>query len=155
MMNSENKKEILKNIPSNKSEIMMTHGVGKTVFINYLLSQGEDPKLIEKFVNERSKLHELRAIEEEKTKRLSLILSVGLSSLAGLIIVFAPTSKEFVSNIFAFSFLIGSVGLAGYKRFWFKAKFIESKADSDSYNDGVFWYKVDKDKITPIEKPKI
>lgn len=84
------------------------------------------------FVSERSKVHTAYIIEQEKSKRLGLILSVILLVSAMLIVVFSPQGKEVVSYWIGAALVIFSAGAAGYKRLWAKAPHIEVEAGEES-----------------------
>ncbi len=81
------------------------------------------------FVEERSKVHTQYIIEQEKTKRLGLVLSVILLIVAMLIVLFSPEGKEIVSYWIGGALLLFSAGAAGYKRLWAKTPLIEVDAD--------------------------
>ena len=80
------------------------------------------------FVSERSKVHLAYIMEQEKSKRLGLILSVILLLSAMLIILFAPKDKEILSYWLGAALTIFSAGAAGYKRIWAKGPLVEFKA---------------------------
>ncbi|WP_448548879.1 hypothetical protein [Thalassotalea fusca] len=86
-----------------------------------------DPNL---FVSERSRVHEAYIIEQEKTKRLSLILSAVLLLAACLIFIFAPEGREQVSTWIGAALVVTAAGAAGYKRVWGKSKIISFGADN-------------------------
>ncbi|ENU5815648.1 hypothetical protein ACE34P_003248 [Vibrio fluvialis] len=86
------------------------------------------------FVSERTRVHEAYIIEQEKTKRLSLILSAVLLLAACLIFIFAPEGREQVSTWIGVALVITAAGAAGYKRVWGKSKIISFGADNGRNN---------------------
>ena len=90
-----------------------------------------DPESAKCFIEQRSQVHSTYIIEQEKTKRLYLVLSVILLICALLIMVFAPEGKEQMSYWIGGALLVFSAGAAGYKRFWAKAPMIEFDAGSE------------------------
>jgi hypothetical protein len=100
--------------------------------IGYIIRHSDDSESTKHFIQERSKVHSTYIIEQEKTKRLSLILSVILLLSALLILVFAPEGREQISYWIGGALLLFSAGAAGYKRIWAKAPLLEVDAsDSD------------------------
>jgi hypothetical protein len=91
----------------------------------------ENKKLIKQFVSERSKIHSLYILENEKTKRLTLILSAFLAISGGCILIFAPEGREVLANWIGGAFLILSAGAAGYKRLWAKTDKLSIGTESD------------------------
>lgn len=65
------------------------------------------------------------AIQREKTRRISLLISLILGILISLILVFAPEGKETVSYIVSGIMGIISLGCLGYSSIGFKMKFFE------------------------------
>ncbi len=84
-----------------------------------------DAKSAQSFIKLRSEVHKLYIVEIEKTKRISLVLSVILLLSAMLIVMFAPQGKEVLSYWFGAALVIFSAGAAGYRRLWAKAPMIE------------------------------
>jgi hypothetical protein len=81
------------------------------------------------FLTERSRVHERYIIEQERTKRLSLVLSAVLLLAACLIFVFAPTGREVISMWIGAALLVTAAGAAGYKRVWGRSKHMSFGAD--------------------------
>lgn len=65
------------------------------------------------------------AIQREKTRRISLLISLILGILISLILVFAPEGKETISYIVSGIMGIISLGCLGYSSIGFKMKFFE------------------------------
>jgi len=82
------------------------------------------------FISERSRVHEAYIVEQEKTKRLSLILSAILLLSACLIFIFAPEGREKISTWIGIGLVITAAGAAGYKRVWGKTKSMSFGADN-------------------------
>ena len=68
--------------------------------------------------------------EQEKTKRISLVLAVTLIIISVLLLIFAPEGKETLSYIVCAVLFVFAAGAVGYKRIWGKVPFAEFKADS-------------------------
>jgi hypothetical protein len=92
-------------------------------------SKLRDSEATKHFVEERSKVHTMFIVEQEKTKRLGLVLSVILLIAAMLIVLFSPEDKEVVSYWIGGALLLFSAGAAGYKRIWAKTPLFEVDAD--------------------------
>ncbi len=71
------------------------------------------------------------AVEEEKTKRLWLIMAFVAMLAALLILVYAPPGRETLSHWLGGALLIFAAGAAGYKRVWGKAPGFSVGADQD------------------------
>jgi hypothetical protein len=97
----------------------------------YNVDRSSNPRIQEKFIKERSKVHLEYIKENEKTKRISLIASAILLALGLIIIVFSPSEKQFLSYWIGASLLLLAAGTAGYKRIWAKSKVLDIKADQD------------------------
>lgn len=82
------------------------------------------------FVTERSKVHAIYIVEQEKSKRLSMVLSVVLLIAAMLIVLFSPEDKEIISYWMGVALVIFSAGSAGYKRVWGESSMIKFEADN-------------------------
>lgn len=96
---------------------------------NHLPTKAEsslDPSM--HFVTERSKVHTAYIVEQEKSKRIGLILAVILLISAMLIMVFSPKEKEVISYWIGAALIIFSAGAAGYKHLWAKTPIIEIEA---------------------------
>jgi hypothetical protein len=83
----------------------------------------------DKFITERSRVHEVYIREQEKTKRLSLIISAILFISSCGFYVFAPEDRQSLANWIGAAMLVLSAGAAGYKRLWAKGKDLRIKAD--------------------------
>lgn len=88
-----------------------------------------DSKTARLFIEKRSEVHTAYILEQEKTKRLSLILAVVLLISAMVIILIAPTGKEIMSYWIGAALLVFSAGSAGYKRVWAKTDLLEFEAN--------------------------
>lgn len=64
-------------------------------------------------------------IQREKTRRISLLISLILGILLSLILVFAPEGRETISYIVSGIMGILSLGCLGYSSIGFKLKFFE------------------------------
>jgi hypothetical protein len=84
------------------------------------------------FVSERSRVHETYIREQEKTKRLSLILAAACLIAGCVVIVFGPHDREMLSNWVGAALVIVSAGAAGYTRIWAKRDKTSFGADSGS-----------------------
>lgn len=88
------------------------------------------------FISERSRVHETYIREQEKTRRLSLVLAT-ISFIAGcVVIVFGPAERETLSNWIGAALLVVSAGAAGYKRVWGRTKEISFGADHRNNHKG-------------------
>src|ERR1044071_3573266 len=65
------------------------------------------------FLPERSRVHEVYSREQEKTRRLSLVLSAVLLLAACWVFVFAPPGRESVSTWVGAALLVTAAGAAG------------------------------------------
>jgi hypothetical protein len=83
------------------------------------------------FISERTRLHELYIREQEKTKRLSLILAACVTVAAAGVVLFAPEGRETLSYWIGAALLIFASGAAGYRRVWGKTKSFSFGADQD------------------------
>lgn len=84
------------------------------------------------FISERSRVHETYIREQEKTKRLSLVLAAACFIAGCVVIVFAPADREMLSNWVGAALVIASAGTAGYKRVWGKNDKTSVGADDGS-----------------------
>jgi len=89
------------------------------------------PRTAERFLIERTQVHALYIAEQEKTKRLGLILAAVLIIAASAIILFAPEGRETLSYWIGVALVIFAAGAVGYKRVWGKTKNISFGADQD------------------------
>jgi len=89
----------------------------------------EDNENAELFIKERTRLHELYIKEQEKTKRISLILAVVLVIISVFLLIFAPKGKETLSYIVCGVLFVFAAGAVGYKRIWGKIPFTEFGAE--------------------------
>jgi hypothetical protein len=103
-------------------------GSGKTKCLNVWLHK--DRENTDLFIKERTRLHELYVKEQEKTKRISLILAVVLIIVSVFLLIFAPKGKETLSYIVCGVLFIFAAGAVGYRRIWGKVPFVEFKADN-------------------------
>ena len=113
-----------------KNEIKITTPWGDKN-ANFQQSFFGDPESAKHFVNERSKVHSTYIIEQEKTKRRALFLSVILLISALIIMMFAPEGREQMSYWIGGALLLFSAGSAGYKRLWAKVPLLEFDASND------------------------
>src|SRR4051812_37200930 len=67
------------------------------------------------FVRERTRLHELYIREQEKTKRIGLILAAFMFIVAGAMVLFAPSGRETLSYWIGATLVIFAAGAVGYK----------------------------------------
>lgn len=81
------------------------------------------------FVSERSRVHETYIREQEKTKRLNLVLAAVCFIAGCIVIVFGPSDRKELSNWIGAALLIVSAGTAGYKRVWGKTNQMSFGAD--------------------------
>lgn len=87
--------------------------------------------LAEEFVKERTRVHELYIREQERTKRIGLVLSAVLILAAAAMILFAPSGRETLSYWIGAALVIFAAGAGGYKRVWGKTKNMTFGADQD------------------------
>jgi hypothetical protein len=92
---------------------------------------GQSEKATSSFVRERSRLHALYITEQEKTKRISLILAVVLILVAAALLMAAPVGKETLTYIISGVLFVFAAGAVGFKRIWGKIPFAEFEADQD------------------------
>lgn len=85
----------------------------------------------EEFIRERTRLHELYIREQERTKRIGLVLAAVLILAASALVLFAPTGRETLSYWIGAALVIFAAGAMGYKRVWGKSKNITFGADQD------------------------
>lgn len=64
-------------------------------------------------------------IQREKTKRVSLLISLVLGMFISIILVFAPEGKEHISYIVSGIMGVVCLGCLGYSSIGFKLKFFE------------------------------
>ncbi|BBO86133.1 hypothetical protein DSCO28_66990 [Desulfosarcina ovata subsp. sediminis] len=88
--------------------------------------------VIDNFVKERTRVHEIFIREQEKSKRLGLILAFSLIVISAIIITFAPPDKATISYWIGGALLIFAAGATGFKRVWGKTKNISLGADADN-----------------------
>lgn len=84
------------------------------------------------FISERSRVHETYIREQEKTKRLSLVLAAACFIAGCVVIAFAPADRPVLSNWVGAALVIASAGAAGYKRIWGKNDMTSFGADDGS-----------------------
>jgi len=82
------------------------------------------------FIKERTELHKKYIEQQEKTKRISLVLAVVLILFATALLIFAPEGKETLSYIVCGVLFVFAAGAVGYKRIWGKIPFAEFEADN-------------------------
>jgi hypothetical protein len=89
-------RNIMKDDKGKKDEVRLSTPWGRG---NVNIQQGAfiDPESTRHFIEQRSKVHSTYILEQEKTKRLSLILAVVLLISALVIMIFAPDGKEQIS----------------------------------------------------------
>lgn len=85
------------------------------------------------FVKERTRLHEVYIHEQEKTKRVSLLLAASMIIAAATMVLFAPQGREILSYCIGVALVIFAAGSAGYKRVWGKTS--SSSFGADQYNN--------------------
>src|SRR5215470_16875796 len=83
------------------------------------------------FLLERTRLHETYIKEQERTKRIGIILSAVLIFGAAALILFAPAGRETLSYWIGAALVIFAAGTLGYQRVWGKTKNISFGADQD------------------------
>jgi len=99
---------------------------------NIICQAGEgSEEVLNDFVKKRTKVHEVYIREQEKTKRISLILAVVLIIVAAILLMFAPEGKETVSYWICGVLIVFASGAVGYKRVWGKSKVFSFGADQD------------------------
>ena len=91
----------------------------------------EDSPSMRKFLEERTKAHELYIREEARTKRLTTIIAAVFLLAAIAVVLFAPDGREIRSIFISAVLLIFAAGSFGYKRVWGKAKGMSFGADND------------------------
>jgi hypothetical protein len=96
---------------------------------------GDPNSALTAFIESRSRAYELYIREQERTKRLALVLSAALILASGLIILFAPPGREALSYWIVGSLVITAAGAAGYKRVWGRSKDISFGADNADKDD--------------------
>src|SRR5712692_7172885 len=74
----------------------------------------------EVFLVERTRLHELYVREQERTRRVGLILAAVLILAAAAMILFAPAGREILSYWIGAALIVFAAGTVGYKRVWGK-----------------------------------
>jgi O-antigen/teichoic acid export membrane protein len=94
----------------------------------------ESSDALQAFVVERTRLHEAYIREQERTKRLGLILAAFLILAAATMILFAPAGRETLSYWIGSALVIFAAGSVGYKRVWSKTKSTSFGADQDQRN---------------------
>jgi hypothetical protein len=88
-------------------------------------------RMAESFVKERTRVHELYIREQERTKRLGLILAAVLILAAAATVLFAPQGREALSYWIGAALVIFAAGAGGYKRVWSKTGNSSFGADQD------------------------
>jgi hypothetical protein len=83
------------------------------------------------FIRERSIVHLQYIIEENKTKRLALVISALLVIAGGFILAYAPAANRVLANFIGIALVISAGGAAGYKRLWFRSRERQLLADSE------------------------
>lgn len=94
-----------------------------------VMSEGGNFRDVERFLIDRSRVHERYIVEEAKTKRIALAISAILFLCGCLVIVFAPAGRESLATWIGASMLIVAGGVAGFKRVWAKVPAIDVGAD--------------------------
>ena len=110
-------------------------GKGKTLGKNVYygcdnIAHNLDRSESEIFIAERTRLHALYIKEQEKTKRISLLLAVVFILIAVVLLIFAPEGKETLSYIVCVVLFIFAAGAVGYGRIKGKIPFTEFEADN-------------------------
>ena len=83
------------------------------------------------FVMERTALHQAYIREQERTKRIGMVLAAVLILGAAALILFAPEGRETLSYWIGAALVIFAAGAMGYKRVWGKTKNNSFGADQD------------------------
>lgn len=96
------------------------------------ISNTESAALEEAFIRQRSNIHLQYIIEENKTKRMALVISVLLVIAGGLILVYAPRDNRMLANFIGIALVLAAGGAAGYRRLWFRSAKRQLLADSDN-----------------------
>lgn len=86
------------------------------------------------FLQERSRVHETYIKEQERTKRIGMILAAILILAAAALILFAPAGRETLSYWIGAALVIFAAGSMGYQRIWGKSKNLSFGADQDRNN---------------------
>lgn len=89
---------------------------------------------ISSFVRERTRLHEIYIREQEKTKRVGLILAAIMILGAASLVLFAPQGRETLSYWIGTALVIFAAGAVGYRRLWSKTNGSSFGADQDQNN---------------------
>jgi hypothetical protein len=84
----------------------------------------------------RTELHVQALKEEEKTKRLALVVTAVMVLGAMLGIVFAPAGREVVSYWIGATLLVFAAGAAGYKRVWGRSRLLDVGGDQNKPSPG-------------------
>jgi hypothetical protein len=113
-----------------KCEVHLSAPWGNSNIIRQQSINGTEDVTIS-FLRERTRIHELYIREQEKTRRIAMILAAILFISSLLVIVFAPKGREELSYWIGGTLLIFSAGSAGYKRLWAKGPLLTFEA-----NDG-------------------
>ncbi len=107
---------------------MFDFGRGNAMSGEYMMSE----EVIMNFIEDRTRLHEIYICEQEKTKRLALILSSILFICALFIVVFAPEGREELSYWIGGTLLLFSASAAGYKRLWAKGPLLSIESNESN-----------------------
>jgi hypothetical protein len=103
--------------------------IGTVGIVN--VARGLSDSATESFVKERTRLHELYIKEQERTKRVGLILAAVLILAAAATVLFAPKGREVLSYWMGAALVIFAAGAVGYKRVWGKTANSGFGADQD------------------------
>ncbi len=76
----------------------------------------------EKFISERTRLHETYIQEEARTRRWMLVIAAILFLASVAVVLFAPAGRQTLSYWLGGTLFVLSAGAAGYKRIWGKTK---------------------------------
>ena len=91
-------------------------------------------EVVDMFVKERTRLHESYVREQERTKRVAMLLSAILIVTAAGMVLFAPAGRETLSYWIGVALVIFAAGAMGYQRVWGKSKNISFGADQHHRN---------------------
>jgi hypothetical protein len=94
-------------------------------------SDADPPELLNGFVEERSRVHELYIREQARNKRIGLLLAFILILSAAGIVMFAPEGRQTMSYWVGAALLVFAAGASGFERVWGKTKNISFGADQD------------------------
>lgn len=86
------------------------------------------------FITERTRLHETYIKEQERTKRIGMIVAATLIVAAAALVLFAPAGRETLSYWIGAALVIFASGSMGYQRIWGKSKNLSFGADQDRHD---------------------